>query len=378
MSILAMTLEVVTVFIVAWNMRGKTERTLMNCGGIVVMLCQIFLASQLGAALPVIAQLVLYTIWIKCFYWRRGWRRALSTAVIAYGGILLYIEALYALWIPRGIYNAFGHFEISFARNALVLLTVCILCYGMKKVMQEHGGVEPRPWMRWCGIGLCTVMMLIFQFFREKLLIEYRWVSRLVIGLIFAAIVLIVYVYIRDLHSRIEAYKSGLRQRDLERHDYVKKLSYLEAMGSGELARELEQEEDEKDICGHLGSCVGPVLRKYKQTAEEEGIRLIIEASTIVPCLELSEKDALVIFGNLIENAFQAIKGLTAEEKWVKIRFSYNEKKVIFRNPCAADAERTLEKGDGITLVERAVKKNRGTMRYAKQEKEYITILYWE
>lgn len=130
----------------------------------------------------------------------------------------------------------------------------------------------------------------------------------------------------------------------------------------------------------HCGNdAVNAILGYYANICKLEGINFTIK--TIVPeDLEIDETDLCVVFGNVLENALEACRCITAGEQFIKLssQFIGNKLYIVVDNPFSGEIrlkngvylsqKRDAESGIGIISVLAIAKKYDGDARFEQAD----------
>ncbi|WP_026395772.1 ATP-binding protein [Acetobacterium malicum] len=129
--------------------------------------------------------------------------------------------------------------------------------------------------------------------------------------------------------------------------------------------------------CGN--DAVNAILGYYANICKQEGINFTIE--TIVPeDLEIDETDLCVVFGNVLENALEACRRITAGEQFIKLssQFIGNKLYIVVDNPFSGEIrlkngvylsqKREAASGIGIISVLAIAKKYDGDARFEQAD----------
>ena len=232
-------------------------------------------------------------------------------------------------------------------------------------------------WFQWVGLASALLMMIAAQLYRVEIMETYRVQSRMFSLILIIIICVLFLMKLWDDKKKLEGLKAQLNEKERMQHDYLKQLEYVQTMGQSALADELQLDEKQQVLYDNIGRSIASVLFHYTEKGKELDIDVQIESSAAVPTWNISEKDALTIFGNLIENAFHAVQDLDKERRWVKISFLENGQRIVLWNPYEEPLEKPSRKGHGLDLIRAAVKKNKGTMEQYQEDRCYITVLHF-
>ena len=170
------------------------------------------------------------------------------------------------------------------------------------------------------------------------------------------------------------------RAMEKKQHDYVRALRYLRenANTHQEVIQQLELESETEELLLELEPALQQVLRYYGSLCRQQGIDLRITATPMLFSTGLSEKDALTVLGNLLDNAIRAVNECDLSERWIEWRMQYDDRTIRITNPYLPTAK-TPQQGHGYgqQIVQEALSEYHVQFEAFPQEEVYRVILKW-
>lgn len=172
--------------------------------------------------------------------------------------------------------------------------------------------------------------------------------------------------------EELRSFRHDLKNQLIVALDLMEKEQYGEAQNLLEI---LAGKIQAKAIYSQTGNMPIDSLINYKlQTAENEFIR--VETEIAIPKdLEIEASDSIIILGNLLDNALEALKSVEKEERFLNIKMVYDKECLILRMENSYGTDICEENGKiistkacpqkhgyGLKNVEKAVEKYDGYM----------------
>lgn len=365
-------LEVLTVMLCANMILGKWDRTFLRYGGIIIIIGQIAATHFTFMDIPVWIQLLIIIAWIRCLYVRHSWRQILYTGLVSYGGMLLFLQALAMLQI-MDYYTMTDPYLLGLIMNGIVFVLMLLIYGGVRLIRKKYPSVKSNQAMRITLCAASIAMMIICQQFRKEVLqtyrMESRWVSLVIVLTLLACAVWMI----------LDGAKKN-RAMEKKQHDYVRALRYLRenANTHQEVIQQLELESETEELLLELEPALQQVLRYYGSLCRQQGIDLRITATPMLFSTGLSEKDALTVLGNLLDNAIRAVNECDLSERWIEWRMQYDDRTIRITNPYLPTAK-TPQHGHGYgqQIVQEALSEYHVQFEAFPQEEVYRVILKW-
>lgn len=201
----------------------------------------------------------------------------------------------------------------------------------------------------------------------------------------------------RYYESQLEIINASLENSSILRHDMKNHLQAIFTDIKNGNMREAQQHiSDISDVYNtgneiiHTGyPAIDSIVNFKLQAARQNEVRVSVN-STLPKGLNISSYDSTVIFGNLIDNALQAVS-LVPENKFIDIALHYSKGMLIIKisNPFVNEIKKSGDKvitskkdkknhGYGLTSVKEAVEKYNGTIEINPDNKIFsvTAILY--
>ena len=185
----------------------------------------------------------------------------------------------------------------------------------------------------------------------------------------------------RYYESQLEIINASLENSSILRHDMKNHLQAIFTDIKNGNMREAQQHISDISNVYNAGNeiirtgypAIDSIVNFKLQAARQNKVKVSIN-STIPKGLNISSYDSTVIFGNLIDNALQAVS-LVPENKFIDIALHYSKGMLILKisNPFVNEIKRSGDKvitskkdkknhGYGLTSVKEAVEKYNGTI----------------
>lgn len=325
LRILSTGLENLTIVLTAYILLGRWDKTPWRWGGLLVLLIHIVIVFLWVFDISVWINCGIVIIEV-CLFYRRNMRKAAYVGVIAYGGILLYLQAMLMVWIPMEWYP----YLVVPGTGLFVNMAVCIfvlLGYGLsRKVDLNLSELVDNRACKIVGLLFSVIMMLLCQVYRQEVLETYRMITSAVTLLIMCAGLTAFCAYgviHRKKTVRMEQlYQEELARRDRLQHDFEKWIRFAEEGMDFPMMKELKIEAEQQALMNALDINMRKVFEYYLQCGEEQRIQIQISSTSQVPAWRVSLKDSVTILGNLIENAMEAVRALPEEDRKIQIQLS--------------------------------------------------------
>lgn len=160
------------------------------------------------------------------------------------------------------------------------------------------------------------------------------------------------------------------------RHDIAKHINAMDSLlasGRHEEAAAYVSELRSNSYDTSLGICEHPVVDAYLYSAQQKGkeIGVMLDAIVSVPMdVSVSSTDLVCTYGNLLDNAFEACRGLEGAVIQLRTAVTAGFLVISTENPIGSGQEkkariRGLERGLGLRVVENLADKYNGSFRYS-------------
>ncbi|MGM0502602.1 MAG: sensor histidine kinase [Bacillota bacterium] len=128
-------------------------------------------------------------------------------------------------------------------------------------------------------------------------------------------------------NTKLKLHQNRINDLRAQRHDFKNELQTIFTMlqlGKSEKARDyiskLHLDLEDTAYKAHLDHELAPVLISKKQEAQAESIKFYTDINTDLKDVIIPENKVLKILFNLIDNAIDAMKEISAEEKWINVK----------------------------------------------------------
>lgn len=149
----------------------------------------------------------------------------------------------------------------------------------------------------------------------------------------------------------------------LNRNDTEGLESYLKSWRTS-----LPDEDSTKIWCNNY--TIDSLLKHYFLPIKKEGVELDIKLDLLENC-PIAPVDLSVLFGNLIENAANAVAKQRSPEKYIRIRSETTDKRMTLVVDNSADDTAPLKEGIGLSSVRAVAKKYDGYAAFTKKNGEF-------
>lgn len=217
------------------------------------------------------------------------------------------------------------------------------------------------------GFGIASI--LIFYFVCSTLIKDARMQSLQVENEL-----------VRNQMSMYRSMEQSYRQQQKYMHDYKNQLNCIQGLlEKGQVKESLNYIEEltggirkNTDYIDTNHVIVNVILNQKYQYALENGITMVINVNDL-SCLMMRKEDLVILLSNLLDNAIEACKNITAD-KIIQLKMVIEEENLILsvRNPMdtlpKVEGKRILSSkkdkqnhGIGLLNIENVVRKNHGT-----------------
>ena len=368
----------------------------------VLILILIALNGELGfIRIPVIVQYCIFAIWIALSFRCRNIFQCCYETLISYAS-LIFLQVLTLSFFPQG--TTIIQYELY---CFIADFTVLLIIYGLYIILRKN-----QIDISWSGTPiwqqiLATVMAMVILVFcivlrpildtTHSLAIEYILALALMVSIIAAIVenrsVKLKYQesmkLIDHLQKENQEFAEQLEENALERHEYAKRLHAVEQTDNSQLTKDYIIKEEKEDLYQSLQPILRHLLRNYERTFEEQGIKLEITSATfLVPVFPMSDDEIVSVFGNIIENAIEAVCELPVNQRWIRIEFSHDSRERFrIQNPYKETmplTDKIFERkvsskgkghGSGLYIARRCLNKYDGEIRMAANGREFEIVV---
>lgn len=196
----------------------------------------------------------------------------------------------------------------------------------------------------------------------------------------------------RQLHIQQEHYQKLSEKIDesiRRRHDEHHHLNMLSLFLQNEQYDQMESylknyqlsyDNTERTVLCH-NLVVDAILQYYKKTCQQKGISLTIYAQLPAE-LPISDTDLTILFGNLLENAYEACLSPSEEERFIHIKTGFQNQKLYLRIGNSFEREPVMKQGKflsqkrngfgiGTESVKELVKRQNGQIKFDIRERTF-------
>ena len=350
---------------------------------------------------PVIVQYCIFVVWIMLSFKCRHLLQCGYETLLAYAA-LVFFEILTTSFFPQGM--TIEQYELSCLIGDITVLSLLGALYIIfRKNHIDITWKNTQPWQK-ILIAIGSIVVLIFCIIVRPILdtshsltIEYILALALIISIIVAIIenrsVKLKYQesmkLIDHLQKENQEFAEQLEENALERHEYAKRLHAVEQTDNSPLTKDYIIKEEKEDLYQSLQPILRHLLRNYERTFEEQGIKLEITSATfLVPVFPMSDDEIVSVFGNIIENAIEAVCELPVNQRWIRIEFSHDSRERFrIQNPYKETmplTDKIFERkvsskgkghGSGLYIARRCLNKYDGEIRMAANGREFEIVV---
>ena len=350
---------------------------------------------------PVIVQYCIFVVWIMLSFKCRHLLQCGYETLLAYAA-LVFFEILTTSFFPQGM--TIEQYELSCLIGDITVLSLLGALYIIfRKNHIDITWKNTQPWQK-ILIAIGSIVVLIFCIIVRPILdtshsltIEYILALALIISIIVAIIenrsVKLKYQesmkLIDHLQKENQEFAEQLEENALERHEYAKRLHAVEQTDNSQLTKDYIIKEEKEDLYQSLQPILRHLLRNYERTFEEQGIKLEITSATfLVPVFPMSDDEIVSVFGNIIENAIEAVCELPVNQRWIRIEFSHDSRERFrIQNPYKETmplTDKIFERkvsskgkghGSGLYIARRCLNKYDGEIRMAANGREFEIVV---
>ena len=194
---------------------------------------------------------------------------------------------------------------------------------------------------------------------------------------------------LKEKYEELRQYRHDMKNRMVVMQQMIKENQYDKVLEyTGEIADKLSQ----TLTYSNTGNVALDSVINYKLTRAAKS-NILVESNVVIPeDISLDEDDMIVILGNLLDNAIEAVNRIETDVKkyiymdidfemgslWICIKNSYDNKLYVQENRFVTWKKDKTMHGIGLQSTESIVQKYNGLMEFSMEENLFVVdiLLY--